>query len=519
MSASNSPLEIPSPPAALARIIAAASDPAVTKQELGQLVSNEPAFALRILNIVNSSLYRRGQKIASAQKAVSILGNRTLRNVALCAATQSCVQAEALGGFDLSLFWESSLQRAVGAQLWAQALGERLGVDPMEAFTAGLLQDLGLLALLLGRPDSAAAWMRSAKDSAQERREVEKHLFGCTHDDVGEQLVQTWKLPEELAIPIVWHHRIEAAPEEWTTRIQIAAAGEKVADILAHSDDPDALDQGRQSLMRLLDASSDEVDAVLGQVGDKVVEVAAALGVKVKRQPCLRKLLIQASEGLAEMNLSNESLLLSLERLLEEKELLLRELEMRNDALEQITLTDALTSLPNRRAFTQRLDAEIDRAAHGGSLALMLIDIDHFKSINDRFGHDQGDLVLTRVAAELVSRVPPGVMVARVGGEEFAAVLPQALAGSFAEVAQTLCASIRGLAWNAVDGLDRVTISLGLAQIKGPYDGVFELADVGRRLYRGADQALYHAKGKGRDRWIRVSEPIGWNLLAPQAVA
>lgn len=514
MSAPQSPLEIPSPPAALARIIAAASDPSVTKQELGQLVSSEPAFALRILNIVNSSLYRRGQKIASAQKAVSILGNRTLRNVALCAATQSCVQAEALGEFDLSLFWESSLQRAVGAQLWAQALSERWGVDPMEAFTAGLLQDLGLLALLLCRPESASAWMQSAMESAQDRRSVEKELFGRSHDDVGEQLVDIWKLPEELAMPIVWHHRIEAAPEEWGSRVQIAAAGEKVADILAHSRDPDAVDQGREALVSLLDVCRDEVDAVLGQVGDKVVEVAAALGVKVRRQPCLRKLLVQASQGLAEMNLSNESLLLSLESLLEEKELLLRELEMRSDALEQMTLTDALTSLPNRRAFTQRLDAEIERASEGGGVALMLIDIDHFKSINDRFGHDQGDTVLTRVAAELVSRVPPGVMVARVGGEEFAAVVPEALVASFTEVAQTLCTSIRALRWPAVHGLEQVTISLGVAQIVGPYASAFELPDVGRRLYRGADQALYHAKGKGRDRWIRVSDPIAWNLKA-----
>lgn len=315
-------------------------------------------------------------------------------------------------------------------------------------------------------------------------------------------------------MPIVWHHRIETAPPEWTTRIQIAAAGEKVADILAHSSDPDALDHGRQSLMALLDTSADEVDAVLGQVGDKVVEVAAALGVKVKRQPCLRKLLVQASQGLAEMNLSNESLLLSLESLLQEKELLLRELEIRSDALEQMTLTDALTSLPNRRAFTQRLDAEIERAAVGGGAALLLLDIDHFKSINDRFGHDEGDLVLTRVAAELVSRVPPGVMVARVGGEEFAAVVPAALAGSYSEVAQTLCNSIRNLSWRAVEGLDKVTISVGLAQIQGPCEQEFEVADVGRRLYRGADQALYHAKGKGRDRWIRVSEPIRWKLCA-----
>lgn len=517
MSDSAATLEIPSPPATLARIIAAASDPGVSKQDLGQLVASEPAFALRILNIVNSSLYRRGQKIASAQKAVSILGSRTLRNVALCAATQSCVQAHKLGNFDLGLFWESSLQRAVGAQLCAQALGESIGVDPMEAFTAGLLQDLGLLALLLSQPDLAEGWMEVAKGCAQERRDVEQQLFGQSHDDVGAQLVEIWKLPEELAYPIIWHHRLDAAPAQWATRIKIAAAGEKVADILVQGADAHALELGREAIMSLLDAEPEQVDAVLGQVGDKVVEAASALGVKVKRQPCLRKLLVSASEGLAQMNLNCESLLLSLENLLEEKELLVRELEIRTQALEQMTMTDALTSLPNRRAFSARLDAEMERAAQAGSLALMLIDIDHFKSVNDRFGHDVGDLVLKRVAGELASRVTPGVLVARVGGEEFGVIAPGAIVPSFSELAQSLCEAVRALSWNQVPGLDKVTISLGMAHVQGPCEEMFEIPDLGRRLYRGADQALYHAKGKGRDRWIKVSDPIAWALRAAAA--
>lgn len=512
MSSADNSLEIPSPPAALAQIISAASDPGVSKQQLGQLVANEPAFALRILNIVNSSLYRRGQKIAAVQKAVSILGNRSLRNIALCAATQSCIQAERLGEFDLAAFWESSLQRAVGAQLCAQLRADEWGIDPMEAFTAGLLQDLGLLALMLSRPDAAKGWMESARENAQERRGVEMRLFGQSHDDIADHLVRTWKLPEELAAPIVWHHRLDSAPEQWTGRIRLAAAGEKIADLLARGAQEQALEEGRKSLMVLLDASADQVDGVLGQVGDKVVEVATALGVKVKRQPCLRKLLVSASEGMVQMNLTSESLLLSLEKLLEEKELLVRELRIRSQALEQMTMTDALTSLPNRRAFSLRLDAEIERSAARGGLALMLIDIDHFKSVNDRFGHDVGDAVLKRVAGELASRVPPGVLVARVGGEEFAVVLAGATNSSAAELADTLCQSVRHLPWHHPCALNQVSISIGMACVQGPSEQHFELADVARRLYRAADQALYQAKRKGRDRWVRVSEPIAWQL-------
>lgn len=151
----------------------------------------------------------------------------------------------------------------------------------------------------------------------------------------------------------------------------------------------------------------------------------------------------------------------------------------------ELARTDPLTGLLNRRALLDHAFA-MNRQ---GSLRLMLIDIDHFKAINDGFGHDMGDKVLVEVAALLAMRVNLCASVARVGGEEFAIVglaedLPEA-------IALALIADVRN---HAMPHGRQVTISVGMAS-----DAIDSEADW-RRLFNAADSALYSAKGAGRNR-------------------
>src|SRR5687768_18471470 len=113
---------IPSPPQALARVIQAASDPAVPVTTLAAAVGNDPGLSAQLLRMVNSSLYRRGASISTVGRAVAVLGNRSLRNLALCIAVQNCA-GKGLAGFDLSRFWEDSLQRAVASRMLAERYG------------------------------------------------------------------------------------------------------------------------------------------------------------------------------------------------------------------------------------------------------------------------------------------------------------------------------------------------------------------------------------------------------------
>lgn len=155
---------------------------------------------------------------------------------------------------------------------------------------------------------------------------------------------------------------------------------------------------------------------------------------------------------------------------------------------------DALTGIANRRAFDDAMQRLIDEARSGAVRSLLVIDLDHFKRINDTFGHATGDLVLQRFGALLGEGRRSGDLPARIGGEEFALLLPCSLADAV-EVAARIASQVRHHDWRQeADGL-AVTISIGAACA-----GEFEPdAMSARSLFALADRRLYAAKEGGRD--------------------
>lgn len=163
--------------------------------------------------------------------------------------------------------------------------------------------------------------------------------------------------------------------------------------------------------------------------------------------------------------------------------------------LQALTLLDGLTGIGNRRHLDERLEAEVRRAVRSGTtLALLMIDVDHFKRFNDAFGHPAGDACLCQVAMTMRRTMHrPGDVVARYGGEEFVVLLPDTdLAGAM-HVAEAIRADVEGLGVvHPVDGSKVVTVSLGAAVL--PRDGN------GSALVAAADRAMYAAKAAGRNR-------------------
>ena len=155
---------------------------------------------------------------------------------------------------------------------------------------------------------------------------------------------------------------------------------------------------------------------------------------------------------------------------------------------EGLALLDPLTGLPNRRAFETRLAEEVARSRRSGRpLGLVLLDLDHFKRVNDEHGHPVGDAVLAGAGRRLRSAARPGDVLARVGGEEFAWLLPEAGAEDALAAADRARAAVSG---EPLAGL-RVTASAGVVDLGRAGDG--------EALYRLADEALYWSKAGGRD--------------------
>ncbi|WP_453960319.1 GGDEF domain-containing protein [Amorphus suaedae] len=161
--------------------------------------------------------------------------------------------------------------------------------------------------------------------------------------------------------------------------------------------------------------------------------------------------------------------------------------------LRHIGRVDTLTGTANRRAFMEEAErARGDARTAGAPLSVLMIDIDHFKSINDRYGHSTGDEVLVAVAARIRASLGEGEVLARIGGEEFAIVLPGISGEAARAAADRVRVSISGSPMSSATGPVEVTVSIGATEYGGGDDSVED-------LLRQADRALYEAKARGRN--------------------
>jgi diguanylate cyclase (GGDEF)-like protein len=168
---------------------------------------------------------------------------------------------------------------------------------------------------------------------------------------------------------------------------------------------------------------------------------------------------------------------------------------------QRLSITDGLTGLWNYRYFTMTVGKEIERSARfGRPLALLMLDLDHFKTVNDTYGHQRGDAVLVELAGRVRAQVRDVDTVARYGGEEIVVILPETDEGGAVQIAERICDAVRRRPFgDSAHEQIEVTVSIGAAVFPthGATAGI---------LLRQADRALYDAKHAGRDTW-RLAVP------------
>ncbi|WP_280547492.1 GGDEF domain-containing protein [Halomonas sp. 11-S5] len=263
----------------------------------------------------------------------------------------------------------------------------------------------------------------------------------------------------------------------------------------------------------------DELDHVASRLPalEAAVDVAAEEGIDARGSEAILVLGMEVEEGLAwaysELNellhrasaeqrqlmerltLAVAVLLLLLLLAIAAVMRMLLHLHRQREAMRLQSRTDELTALGNRRWLREAAGEAFDRRRrHGAPLSLMLLDLDHFKQINDAFGHPAGDAVLVAFARTLERQVRRVDRVARMGGEEFAILMPDSdLAGAEALAERILCAT-RAMALPGPAAEHRLTVSIGV--VEAEEEKSFD------RLYSRADPLLYRAKADGRDRAV-----------------
>ncbi len=185
----------------------------------------------------------------------------------------------------------------------------------------------------------------------------------------------------------------------------------------------------------------------------------------------------------------------------------MRQLAVAHRELMAVASTDSLTTLLNRRAFTEMVDGylrRVEEISSSGLGALLIVDVDHFKQVNDRYGHDTGDEALKVIASTIAGLVRDTDLVARVGGEEFAVFIPGQSPDRISVVAERIRSAINEIDFVARGQRHALTVSVGGV--------VFDHSVPYSDLYRCADEHLYRAKNNGRNR-------VEMSLFSPQAAA
>ncbi len=320
------PADLPAPPQEAIRVLRACADSAFTSAQLAKLVTNDSVLTAELLRIVNSAFFGIAGGVRTAAHAVTVLGQRALRNLVLCIAIRDALRPEAMPGFDVLGYWEDALRRAVAAR----RLAETLQFDkPDELFTAGLLQDFGLLAMFYARPQHIPHWPEFRAADPQTRYRLEQEHFGITHDQVGAMLAQAWALPEELHATLAYHHTAttDTLPAAQQRMCAVCLGADWMAAVYSATDKRNTLTRCREVLAEQFSLDSDTVARLLEHISLDVSEAAVALGFQVKDQSAFEDILREANLRLVEENLSYQELTWRLEQTLAERDRLAAELQ------------------------------------------------------------------------------------------------------------------------------------------------------------------------------------------------
>ncbi|HEY4301181.1 MAG TPA: HDOD domain-containing protein [Candidatus Didemnitutus sp.] len=468
-SALKSTRRLPSPPAIAVRILQLVGADDTTLEELAQVIGADPALTAKIMKYLHSPLIGLGFHGTTLAEAIARIGTRGAQLLALSFSLVSQRDQKACPSFDFDRFWSESLARAVAARRLA---ARERGWDREEAFIAGLVLRLGRLVLATAVPVEYEALLAAGGAELVHR---EREAFGLDHLDLGSQLLQDWKLPESICRSVAPFAADE--PSEGLSRpVEILRLADRLAGFMAVPADGETGADVLEAATFFLGGDREEARHLIAEMTRDWMEYGELLSIPTPEPPDLDEIELEAEEQRTTLRLAAEIEVLNLRN--------------ENQQLTHLANRDRLTGLLNRGAFDEAI-RQLTSAARGG-LALIMIDLDHFKAINDRHGHPVGDAILRHFARIAHEVVRPPARIFRYGGEEFAVLLTDVSDADALAAAERLRRAMEDRPHQEGSRNLRATISAGVATARWP-----EAPLSGAGLVARADGLLYEAKRAG----------------------
>jgi len=491
---------IPSLPTVAVEALKLFHDSNSSNEQLVSVIRKDPAIVQKLLKAANSAKYGIRGEITDLNRAVMIMGRSAAAPLVLSFSLAKQSMEVSAHQTHYKKFWTRSFVQATASEVIAAHFGS--SAFRAECYTTNILAGLGKLALLRAEPDKYMSCLTRSVSEGIPLPRVEQEVFGFNHSRLSSILLQQMGLPDRCLAAIRGINDTQITEAKPTNSdhplLQVTRLANAVATLLCDETPWIALVELEEALAAINLPTQMNAQLIIESVRDHLEASAPLFDISPSQLPSASDLLQEALDQLSRLvdmaSESNPTHLVPVE-LLEEN----GRLKRRVADLLHVSRIDSLTGLCNRAHLLQEL---AERAAlhrvRGLSLGIAVIDIDHFKKINDTFGHQAGDAALKAVAATLRDALRETDIVGRYGGEEFAAILEDSNAAGLAVVGERLRSKVEKTVVTFEGRTIPITISVGLVEgaVTGPEQ---KFGDV---LFAAADAAMYRAKNSGRNCFV-----------------
>ena len=486
-------VDLPSPSRVAREVIELAGNPDIEVAKVANAISCDPAMAAKLLRIANSAFYAQRRPSQNIRQALVIIGLNAALTLALSFSLVSTLRGCKPNGIDYKRYWRRSLLAATGSRAFAEQACK--GQDE-DAFLVGLLQDVAILAI----DRCSEGFYTDLPSQATHNLVIEherKKLDGRDHAYFGALLLRTWKLPESICSSVERSHNIRSNDAQ-TPEGKLACCcglGSLLADAVLGSGNTALLAEAARAADTFLGIRGQQFTDIVARLVKLIPEAEELYETSILDAADAEILMAQAREL---MTVRNLHALRDVQALQETASVLMN----RTEELEDAARRDALTGTLNRMWLERLLEREFTQAMmFSRSLSIALIDLDHFKRINEALGHENGNRLLKSSAEILQANIRGSDLIGRYSGDTFLVILPGTDESLVMQVSERILRSIRESAAAASAPNTKVTVSIGTATYTPG-----RLFNTAAEMLQAADHALYRAKLRGRNCAERFDE-------------